>query len=58
MVRMHVQFDGDPALFVQLAGYVGQISPRWACPIRTGELERVAQDLHDKVIMCAQLSRP
>ena len=42
--------DGvDPTLFVQLAGYVGQISPTLGMlePERV-ERERVAQDLHDE----------
>ncbi|WP_409467266.1 hypothetical protein [Streptomyces sp. HC307] len=39
----------DPAAFVQLAGYVGQISPTLGMdePQRV-ELERVAQELHDE----------
>ncbi|GCB53238.1 hypothetical protein [Streptomyces sp. NL15-2K] len=42
--------DGvDPTLFVQLAGYIGQISPTLAMPEPDRvELERVAQDLHDE----------
>ncbi|GGU10800.1 hypothetical protein GCM10010272_64710 [Streptomyces lateritius] len=42
--------DGvDPTLFVQLAGYVGQISPTLGMPEpERVELERVAQDLHDE----------
>ncbi|MER7056560.1 hypothetical protein [Streptomyces sp. NPDC000351] len=40
--------DGvDPTLFVQLAGYVGQVSPILSLPDEDrAELERVAQDLH------------
>ncbi|WP_158690814.1 hypothetical protein [Streptomyces sp. CNS654] len=40
--------DGvDPTLFVQLAGYVGQVSPILGMPDEDRvELERVAQDLH------------
>ncbi|MFI8358506.1 hypothetical protein [Streptomyces cyaneofuscatus] len=40
--------DGvDPTLFVQLAGYVGQVSPILGLPDDDrAELERVAQDLH------------
>ncbi|MEU1940513.1 hypothetical protein ACH49O_41205 [Streptomyces coeruleorubidus] len=42
--------DGvDPTLFVQLAGYVGQISGTLGMPEPDRvELERVAQDLHDE----------
>ncbi|MFF8557035.1 hypothetical protein ACF058_29940 [Streptomyces sp. NPDC015501] len=40
--------DGvDPTLFVQLAGYIGQVSPILGMPDEDrGELERVAQELH------------
>ncbi|WP_406083360.1 hypothetical protein [Streptomyces virginiae] len=40
--------DGvDPTLFVQLAGYVGQVSPILGLPDEDRvELERVAQELH------------
>ncbi|MEJ8639821.1 hypothetical protein [Streptomyces sp. MS2.AVA.5] len=42
--------DGvDPTLFVQLAGYVGQVSSTLGMPEPDRvELERVAQDLHDE----------
>ncbi|QCD60332.1 hypothetical protein [Streptomyces hawaiiensis] len=42
--------DGvDATLFVQLAGYVGQISSTLGMPEpERAELERVAQDLHDE----------
>jgi hypothetical protein len=42
--------DGvDPTLFVQLAGYVGQVSPILGLSDEDRvELERVAQDLHDE----------
>ncbi|WP_329304550.1 hypothetical protein [Streptomyces anulatus] len=42
--------DGvDPTLFVQLAGYIGQVSPILGLPESDRvELERVAQDLHDE----------
>ncbi|QRV39227.1 hypothetical protein I6J42_34745 (plasmid) [Streptomyces californicus] len=42
--------DGiDPTLFVQLAGYIGQVSPILGLPETDRvELERVAQDLHDE----------
>ncbi|MEU7560369.1 hypothetical protein [Streptomyces eurythermus] len=42
--------DGvDPTLFIQLAGYVGQVSSILGLPDEDRvELERVAQDLHDE----------
>ncbi|WP_405785917.1 hypothetical protein [Streptomyces sp. NBC_01367] len=42
--------DGlDPTLFVQLAGYIGQVSPILGMPDEDRvELERVAQDLHEE----------
>lgn len=42
--------DGvDPTLFIQLAGYVGQVSPILGLPDQERvELERVAQELHDE----------
>ncbi|WP_406190308.1 hypothetical protein OG331_51810 [Streptomyces sp. NBC_01017] len=45
--------DGvDPTLFVQLAGYVGQISPTLGMPEPDrAALERVAQDLHDEATL-------
>lgn len=44
--------DGvDPTLFVQLAGYIGQVAPILGMPDEDRvELERVAQDLHAEAI--------